>query len=358
MIRLIGFALYGSKAASTRQRMIQYSTMLLNDGIKLEVHSLLDNDYLNKKFSNSQISIINIISAYYSRIKFLSSIDHADLLIIHCELFPFFPHWVEKLLIRFPYIYDFDDAFFLKYKNGIKKIIFPFLRNKFKNTIKGASYVLAGSPFLYSYAVTINKKTTLFPTVVDVNKYSKYTHKLKSNSEFTIGWIGSPSTSIYLDILVEPLAKLGLEGDVVFVVIGAKSPYIKNITIKEVEWDLKTEIKEISKFDVGVMPLDNTDWAKGKCAYKLIQYLGCSIPVIASRIGANIDVVTSDVGFLVNNSSEWLDAFRFFRDHDDMRKKYGTAGRNHIVKNYSLVYNYKILKPVLSSLNILQKNFK
>ena len=98
------------------------------------------------------------------------------------------------------------------------------------------------------------------------------------------------------------------------------------------------------------MPVPDTEWARGKCAYKLIQYLGSSIPVVASKVGANIDVVTSDCGFLVNNCNEWVSALRVLRDNPKLRIEYGNAGRERAVEKYSLSVNLPIFASIIKKI--------
>ena len=350
MIKVIGLALYGAKTASTRQRLLQYIPDLLTYGIDLKVHYLLDDDYIEKTFSGGSPSILSIIRSYYCRIQMLLKARNVDLIILHCELLPFAPYWFEKILLRFPYIYDFDDAFFLKYKRGKYAYMSPILGNKFDSVIRSARYVTAGSRYLYEYSNFLNTNVKLLPTVINTEKQQYYNIAIKSEKIFTIGWIGSPSTAKYLESIVEPLSIIGKECKIHFNVIGGKAPYIPNIKINEIDWDLNTEIDNLSKFDVGIMPVPDTEWARGKCAYKLIQYLGSSIPVVASKVGANIDVVTSDCGFLVNNCNELASALRVLRDNPKLRIEYGNAGRERAVEKYSLSVNLPIFASIIKKI--------
>ena len=100
--------------------------------------------------------------------------------------------------------------------------------------------------------------------------------------------------------LVQPLAALGAEAPLRFVVIGGKAPAISNVEVVELPWQEHTEVDLINTFDVGIMPLPDDDWARGKCAFKLIQYMACGVPVVASAVGANVDVVDADCGLLAS----------------------------------------------------------
>jgi glycosyltransferase involved in cell wall biosynthesis len=353
MIKVLGLALYGPLAASTRYRLEQYKTGLSCSGIDMDIFYLLNDRYLKERFSGGYISWTNIIKSSFSRIMELLSQNKYDLIIIHCELFSLVPGWFERLLIKKNYIYDFDDAFYLKYRIGKLSITEKLLGSKFDIIMKGAKAITAGNHILANYAKKHNSNTHYFPTVVDIHRYLPDVSK-RNTSYFTVGWIGSPSTAAYLSIIIEPLSLLGLEGEVKFVVIGGKAPYIPNVKVVEYNWSEQTEVNLINSFDVGVMPLTDENWTKGKCAFKLIQYLACEVPVIASPVGANIDVVSSDCGILAKNSIEWISAFRKIRDLPNNRRDLGIAGRKRVKKYYSLEKNFPILEKIIRDIVIMK----
>jgi len=221
----------------------------------------------------------------------------------------------------------------------------PVLSNKFDTVIAGAAAVTAGNHVLAGYAKQHNANTGLLPTVVDTLRYLPA--RTSRNDMFTVGWIGSPSTAVYLSELIEPLSALAKQGAVRLVVIGGKAPVIPGVMVVELPWSEESEIALINSFDVGVMPLPDDDWARGKCAFKLIQYMACAVPVIASRVGANVDVVDAKCGFLASNAHEWLEALRLLRDRQDRCEQMGEAGRERIVQHYSLERNLPVLAEVI-----------
>lgn len=345
MIKILGLALYGPMAATTRYRLGQYIPDLARHGIDLQINHLLRNEYLRRRFSKKSIPWISLLRAGWTRISELRGQKDFDAIILHCELFPLMPAWMEQFFLTRPYIYDFDDAFYLKYQSGRLGIMRPVLGRKFDAVMENAAAITAGNNVLAEYARKINPNTHPLPTVVDTERYVPTT--CSPSSVFTVGWIGSPSTAPYLNELVDPLCLLGRECHVRLVVIGGKAPSIPDVTVVEVQWSEQTEISMINTFDVGVMPLPNNNWTKGKCAFKLIQYMACGIPVIASRVGANIDVVQPDCGFLATGTQAWLDALRFLRDQPGRRQQMGEAGRARVEQNYSLRRNLPIFVDVI-----------
>jgi len=334
VIRVLGFALYGELAASTRHRLSQFRPRLIDHGIDLTVTHLLGDDYLRSRFGGTSVPWASILRSAVHRIDVLLRDHSYDRAIVHCETLPFVPELIERAMLRVPYMYDFDDAFFAKYRVGRFSALSPILGGKFDGVIERASCVSAGSRVLLSFASRLNRASHLMPTVVDVRRYPAKT-SYRSDS-FNIGWIGSPSTAKYLEILKAPLQAVAREFAVCLTVIGATAPRIEGVDVVSIPWSEATEASAIREFDVGVMPLLDDEWSRGKCAFKLIQYMACGVPVVASPVGANTDVVTADCGFLASSTDEWSEAFRRLRDDSAMRERLGSEGRRRVVSHYSL----------------------
>jgi len=315
-------------------------------GIDLEIFHLLGDNYLRQRFEATGLPVHAIFQGVVNRLRGLRHLRTFDLAIVYCEIFPLLPAWLERGLMGIPFIYDFDDAFYLKYRNFRFRAVEPLLRNKFENLIRAASAVTAGNRVLTDYAIRFNPNTSLLPTVVDTTRYLPDL-LLRNRRQFTIGWIGSPSTAPYLAQLVQPLAQLGLEGPVRLLIVGGKAPAIPNVEIIEINWSDDTEVQLLNQFDVGVMPLPDDEWARGKCAFKLIQYMACGVSVVASPVGANVDVVAPNTGFLARTPAEWLSALRILRDDPTLRQKFGQCGRERIVEHYSLAQNLPNLARII-----------
>lgn len=345
MIKVLGLALYGTMAASTRYRLIQYKDVLADHGIDLEVYSLLSDKYLSRSFHGESMPLSNMLSSGFARVKKLTQQKRYNCAIVHCEIFPLLPGMIESRLLKIPYIYDFDDAFYLKYQAKRFRLISPLLFNKFSSVIGRASVVTAGNSVLESHANGINKNTYLLPTVVDVNRYKVLARK--AGSSFTVGWIGSPSTAQYLEGIARSLSALGMYQHIRLVVIGGKAPSIPNVDVAELPWSEDNEVKEINSFDVGVMPLPDNSWERGKCGFKLIQYMACGLPVIASPVGVNCEIVEHGVnGLLAETPVEWETALRTLLSDPELRNKMGKAGRKKVERQYSL----QVTGPRLASL--------
>lgn len=346
MIKVLGLALYGPLAASTRYRLGQYVGGLAEMGIDLQIRHLLGDDYLRRRFAAAPLQLAPMLQAGMARLGDLWRQDEFDVAMLHCELFPLLPGWLERVLLRKPYIYDFDDAFYLRYKTGRMRLARPVLGGKFDTVMAGAAAVTAGNRVLEQYAGQHNASTHYLPTVVDTERYRPDPER-RGKGVFTVGWIGSPSTAPYLAEIAAPLSTIAQEGTVRLVVIGGKAPAVPGVEVIEVAWSESAEVDLINSFDVGVMPLPDDEWARGKCAFKLIQYMACAVPVVASPVGANVDLVTSESGLLASTPEEWVEAFRVLRDQPRKRAEMGLAGRERVEQHYSLRVNLPVLAGVL-----------
>lgn len=349
-IKILGLALYGPQAASHRVRLGQYVTGLRRVGIDLQIHSLLDDAYVAKRFAGARASASDFFTNVWSRVKLLLDSDRFDMAIVHCELLPLFPAWVERRLIKIPYIYDFDDAFFLRYRVGRLSRLEFFLGSKFDSFVSGAAAITAGNQFLADYALRHGRNVTLLPSVVDTSIFRPLALSDRRDT-FTVGWIGSPSTAIYLRQLVDPLAQLATECPIRLVVVGGAAPSIPGVEVVELPWSSSTEVAVINSFDVGVMPLNDDEWARGKCAFKLIQYMACGVPVIASRVGANVDVVKPDCGLLTDGPESWVSALRLMLHDRPLRTQMSEACRRRVVESYSLELMVPKLADVIRSVS-------
>jgi glycosyltransferase involved in cell wall biosynthesis len=316
-------------------------------GIDLRVSSLLGDDYLRQRFSGGALPLGSMLASGVRRLRELRAHDY-DVAMLHCELFPLMPGWLERLLLGdTPYLYDFDDAFYLKYRSGRLLSLRPLLERKFDGVLLGAFAVTAGNATLADHAGRHNRSVTRFPTVVDTTRYVP--GGSAKGDMFTVGWIGSPSTAPYLESLREPLQRMAALSPVKLVVIGGRAPSIAGVEVQELPWHEDTEVEQIRQFDVGVMPLPDTEWARGKCAFKLIQYMACGIPVVGSRVGANVDVVDPASGFLVSSDAEWLAALEALRDDRALAQSMGAAARERIEQHYSLQRNLPVLAELIHS---------
>lgn len=348
-MRVLGLSLYGPQAASHRVRLSQFQTGLAAAGIQLQIQSLLDDAYVRRSFSGDRPSLRRLFAAYGHRIEALHQTHCFDLAIAYGDLLPFLPGWLECHLLKIPFIYDCDDAFFLKYRTGRLRLLQPLLGAKTDRLMSTAVAVTAGNAHLAAYASRFNSNVALLPSVVDTDYYCPADAPVPecSGQPFTVGWIGSPSTSPYLQLLIEPLQHLARERPVRLLVVGGPGPAITGVEVIEQPWSLAQEVPLIQQFDVGVMPLPDTPWTRGKCAYKLIQCMACGVPVVASRVGANLEAVPPECGFLAESPEQWLAALRRLAAAPELRLRFGVSARRWVEDRYSLFSALPLLEKVI-----------
>jgi len=328
---------YGSLGASSRVRYLQYLPYFRQLGIDVEVSPLFSNAYLKVLYENGRYRS-EILAGYWRRIKSLIRITHFDLVIVEKEIFPFLPAWVESFLRfkRVPYLADYDDALFHRYDNHPNFIIRKLLGKKIDAVMRNASVVVAGNKYLAERARYAGaKKVEIVPTVVNTDHYKPCGSK--KNDIPIVGWIGTPKTSKYLKSLLPVFEKLKNKMSVRFVAVGAKAEEFDGTVVEVWPWYEDSEIKSIQAFDIGIMPLADTPWERGKCGYKLIQYMACGLPVVASPVGVNCEIVSSGKnGFLTNSNEDWEKTLELLLNLTPAeRLKMGTTGRKKILEWYS-----------------------
>jgi glycosyltransferase involved in cell wall biosynthesis len=343
-MKVLYFTKYSRQGASSRLRSYQYFPYLENEGIKVTVKPLFNDYYLNMLYQGKKTKFI-IFKSYLNRFFSLFTIFQFDKVVIEKELFPYFFSFFEVLLsiLGVSYIVDYDDAIFHNYDKCRNPIIRLFLSKKIDYVMRFSGCVVAGNSYLSSRAKRAGaKKIVLVPTVIDLDRYPLC---LKSSTDFTvIGWVGSPSTYKYFQQLQPVLEQLAQQFPVCYHIVGAK-PLRETINCFEfIPWSEATEVKDISSFDVGIMPLANTPWELGKCSYKLIQYMGCSLPVVASPVGMNTEVVSEEFnGYLASSDEEWFDSIKALIINKAIQNAMGLNGRKRVEDLYCLHKSSRVL---------------
>jgi len=336
-IKVLVLTKYDKKGASSRLRSLQYFRGIEKSGIELEHSPLLDDSYIENLYSGKKMSKLYVLKRYVKRFLKLFSSKRYDLLWIEKELFPWFPLNIEGLLNKFgvKYIVDYDDAIFHNYDQHKIGIVRFLLSTKIPNVMKNAQLVTVCNNYLKEKAVSSGaKKVEVIPTVVDLERYSAV-YKT-NNTKLTIGWIGTPKTEKYVMNLKNVFEKISKEIDIKVVVIGGIEFSSDVFEYEILPWSEDKEAEYISKIDIGIMPLTDSNWEKGKCGYKLIQYMACGKPVIASKVGMNCEIVKDDKnGYLAANESEWIEAIRKLNDKDK-RIKLGSFARKEVEEKFSL----------------------
>jgi glycosyltransferase involved in cell wall biosynthesis len=339
-IRILFLTRYERRAASSRLRCYHYVDALEEAGITAEISPLLSDSYIQAIHAGEEIDHVEIARSYVRRVRALLRSRFYDVLWVEKEALPWLPAWLELAIFRIAgvkIVLDYDDAIFHAYDASPNWLVRASLGRKIDRLMSIADLVVVGNGYVGDRARESGTRVIAqLPTVVDVGRYA--THPADTNHDsFSVGWIGSPLTSGYLELVRPALVELAKRLPLKIVVIGGAPSALAGLPVEHRIWSLETEAEEIARFDVGIMPLSNGLWERGKCGYKLIQYMASGLPAVASPVGANSEIVVPGVtGFLADSHFEWVNALLQLWHDPDFRRKMGIAGRRRAEERYSL----------------------
>lgn len=247
---------------------------------------------------------------------------------------PLFERWIARAGV--PFIFDFDDAVFVPYvspSNGyLSYLKFP---GKTRSICRLAAHVMAGNEYLADYAREVNDRVTIVPTTIDTAKYT-VEPRTQENEMPVIGWSGSHSTAQHLSTLRGALQRLAREERFLLRVIGAPGFKIDDVNIEALPWRPETEVAELRTFDIGVMPLPDDQWSRGKCGLKALQYMAVGVPTVCSPVGVNTEIIQDDEnGLIASTEDEWVEKLTRLLRSAELRQRLGRAGRATVDARYS-----------------------
>ncbi|QOW10626.1 glycosyltransferase family 4 protein [Kaistella flava (ex Peng et al. 2021)] len=351
--KILYFTKYSRNAGSSRLRSFQYFPYLEKAGFEVEVSPLFIENYLVQLYAGKS-TLVEAVLGYGKRFLKLFTVGNYDTIVIEKELFPYLPSFAEYLLKLFgkKYIVDYDDAIFHNYDQSSNPLLKLFLSKKIDTVMKNAAVVVAGNSYLADRAKKAGaQKIEIIPTVIDLERYP---FQVKKESEkFVIGWIGTKSTfEKHLLPQRNWIIKLQEDATIEFHIVGITEDMNLGKNVKYIPWTEETEVEHIRQFDMGIMPLQDSLWEKGKCSYKIIQYFACSIPAIASPVGMNNEVINEgENGFLVNGEKEWLEKIKYLKTNIEERNRMGQKGREEVEGKFSLQATSKKWKEILERTN-------
>ena len=332
-----------NRSPGQRFRFEQYLNHLEENGFEYELSSLIskeDDKYFYSK--GNWIKKLSIfLKCFNQRLKDVKRAKDFDIVFIYREAFFTGTTYFEKRLSKLPIkmIFDFDDSIWLpSVSDGNKNMEWLKNYNKTKKIIALSDIVFTGNQYLNDFAKKHNSKTEIIPTTIDT---SYHLNKLKkdSNAKTCIGWTGTSTTLQHFELIVPVLIKIKekYKDNVYFKLIGENKYYNKSLDLTGTVWNFDTEIEDLSEIDIGIMPLPDDEWSKGKCGFKGLQYMALGIPTIMSPVGVNTKIINQGInGYLAVSNDDWFDKISDLIDDADLRKKLGVEGRKTIEKNYSV----------------------
>jgi glycosyltransferase involved in cell wall biosynthesis len=331
MTNVLVLTRYERLGASSRVRFLQFLPALEREGFTFDVRPLLDNDYVRSLYGGPPVGAPRLLTAYVRRLNALRRRLKYDVVWLEKEAFPYLPAWFDIARLQgMPYVVDYDDAWFHRYEG---RWFSPLIGRKIDQVMQVAHTVVAGNDYIARRAREAGAhRIEIVPSTIDLDRYRDLPAS-PAHESLTVGWIGIPLNAHYLSVVAPALRVVP---DVTLHVVGGAVPAeLTGIAAETFAWSEETEVARIADFDVGIMPLTDTPWERGKCAYKLIQVMAAGKPVIASPVGANRQVVRHGVnGFLAETTDQWADALRQLAD-PELRRRMGEEARKTVAEQYS-----------------------
>ncbi len=330
------------RSPSQRFRFEQYLPFLEKNGYeftwsfliseKVDSYFYKPGHYFNKLFF--------FLKCYVIRFKDVLRASKYDIVFVQREaLFVGTSFFERQLAKRSKLIFDFDDSIFEQDTVGANKVL-SFLKNprKIDTITKSASLVIVGNKYLSDYARQWNNKVTIIPTTIDL-KHHNLQHQ--QSESITIGWTGTFSTLPYFETILPVLSKLKTKyPSLEFKIIADSTNYYSEIDTKVTSWKKETELEDLNSFDIGIMPLPDNKWTRGKCGFKGLQYMSINIPCVMAPVGVNKDIIQDgENGFLADSDTEWFETLSSLIENRELRETIGNNGKKTIVKSFSTESN-------------------
>ncbi len=347
--RIVIFAPYPKGTApSQRFRFEQYLPLLEKEGYEIVYNSFLTEKtwQLLYKEGNHSKKALGIIGGFLRRCKSIFKLKKSDIIFIHREMAHIGPpvfEWMLAKILKRKYIYDFDDAIWLSnYSESNAKVHRLKAYWKVKYCIKWADHLCVGNDYLAEYAQTFNSKITIVPTTIDIENHHNLITDYQ-NTPVVIGWTGTQTTLRYLEEVIPILVDLEKDYDFIFRVISNEKPEFDLNSLEYRQWNKSMEIEDLATFQIGIMPLVDDQWSKGKCGFKALQYMALGIPTVLSPVGINKKIVKNgENGYLCASADEWKASLIQLILNPELRQSMGQSGRKTIIKNYSVKANLSV----------------
>lgn len=339
-----------AEAPSQRFRFEQYQDLLKARGHEIQIQSFLPPRKWRLFYQpgHATMKTLMMVSGFVKRVGVLFMIGRFHRVFIHREAAPVGPpvlEWIIGRILKKKIIYDFDDAIWLTDKKNE-----PWLertlrsRNKVSSICAWSHTISCGNEYLRKYALKFNPNAVLNPTTVDtenVHNVAVHSGAGRPDGRVLVAWTGSHSTLKYLYLLQNVLRQIQQKfTNVDLLVIADKPPEMDLARLSFQPWSSETEITDLSRADIGIMPLPDDEWSKGKCGFKALQYLALGIPAVASNVGVNSEIIQDGRnGRLCSTDEDWLRALEDLITRPELRIELGNAGRRTVVERYSMISN-------------------
>jgi glycosyltransferase involved in cell wall biosynthesis len=356
-IKVLALTPIPEEGAGCRFRIAQFVPYLRDAGFDVTISPFYTREYFELVYQRGRYAAkaAKFIGLALNRFTELFSVSHYDLVFLYREAIPLGPPILESMIARtgVPIVYDFDDAIFLPNVSEANRAI-GFLKapGRVASILRQSRRVVVGNEFLASYARRHNSSVTVIPTVVDTDRFvPRAAGPEPAGRKLVVGWVGSPTTFPYLEALADVLREVSLTHPFTLKVSGAGRPVaFDGVDVEQAPWSMANEVSLFNTCDIGVYPLTDDEWSKGKCGFKAIQCMACGVPVVAAAVGVNREIITDGVNsFLAATRDEWVVKLKRLLADAGLRADMASAGRRTIEERYSLRVAAPQLAAVLES---------
>jgi len=349
-------AQYGPLAASSRTRVFDYLPLLRQSGVIADVVVVAPDKWVRRLNSGGLLNRLLYYWVAWLRtwcvgIWCVWSAKRYDALFIQKVIFP---SPISKLLRRYRHkiLFDFDDAIFTLEKVGVgwlSQIRHRRRERGLPTMLQTAQCAVVENAYTAQYALQFCSQVVRITGPIDTVRYAP--GELVVKDDVVLGWIGSPTTTRYLDLIREPLAALGRRyPQVKLHLVGASGFQLDGMPVESFAWTLDTEVAHLRQFDIGLMPLPDDDFTRGKGGYKLLQYMAMGLPVVASPVEINREIVDDgENGFCADSLEDWVQNLSLLIEDAELRKRLGRAGRKKMEREFSLQNSSQQLLHILQS---------
>jgi glycosyltransferase involved in cell wall biosynthesis len=317
---------------------LNYIPLLRERNISVTESPLLSDDYVRRRLAGTDIDYVDVSRSYFARLAAVAGAFRFDVLWIEGELLPRWPAAIERLLplLGRRFVVDLDDAIFHTYDRHPNAFVRKLLGRKIDVVFNRATTVVVGNEYLAERAGgTETGRVIMVPTTVDHRAYAD--QKPLAHDKLTFGWIGSPATEHYLRTIASELEGLcdSLQAQLRLIGIERHGFAYPDVVLKN--WSEDTEIEELAACDIGLAPMSDGPWERGKCGLKAIQYMASGIPVLAADVGVLPTIVRhGETGFVYRDGAEFAHYARKLAGDPELRRRMGAAGRERVAKSYSI----------------------
>lgn len=349
------------QVASTRYRVSQYARELAARGVRVTVYSALSENATKTMLVSPTLGKL-ARPAYYARVISENLLRLVPILILaarhrvvylHRATFPFglarVLSWVNPRVV-----FDFDDSIYMADPDDGESGPLKWLKDRTKSSmfdqvLRASRAVIVENDFLRERALPHCARVVKIPGPIDTERFRPA--ETPPSGRPVIGWIGSPSTTAYLPPLAGPLEKLSREIDFELRFVGSGPYRFGGVAVEAIPWSLENELRELPRFAVGVMPMPDTPWTRGKLGVKMLLYMACGVTPVVSYTPTNAEVIQDGVnGFLVRTEAEWHDRLARLLKDPDLRGRMGREGRRTVEEGFSLKAGVPKLLDLLDSL--------